>query len=163
MRKTQDPPFISGMQYKFCQPLTEIEKQRQKKWKQTTTRIVEKETGEKKYGHRYGMWHFWDSNNNKMAEGSCLPKPPHKRTDHDGSWNYWNEEGLQVKMHWEHGIINGIWTLYNKENEKIWEFLIKPGEARKEIFVNEKQLEQYGLRKSYTNKTSSKQERHHDS
>ncbi|MEZ4819857.1 MAG: hypothetical protein R3A45_08165 [Bdellovibrionota bacterium] len=155
----QAPPKIPGTQYRFCQPLTEQQQKRQNKMGNTITREISREDGQRKYDNRYGTWSFWDQSNKKIAQGECLPTPPYKKTDHHGTWTYWTETGLKIEATWVHGELDGLWTLFDEEGKKVWSFILKPNEKRKETFADLKFLEKQKFYKADQERT---QPRKHD-
>ncbi|HLG19761.1 MAG TPA: hypothetical protein VI895_08105 [Bdellovibrionota bacterium] len=150
------PPRLKGIQYRWCQPLTEKQLRQREKLGMDFNREVGREEGERRYGNRVGRWTFWDKDGKKMAEGSCDAPPPLRESKENGTWSYWDPDGRKIDMNWKLGIFGGNWTLFDHQGIKRWQFQLKDREPKKELFADENYLRAEGLEKYRIDKASRK-------
>jgi hypothetical protein len=158
-RQKENPPRLKEVQYRWCQPLNEKQLRQRAKWGMTFTREVGKEVGERRNGERHGKWSFFDKDGKKMAEGECLAKPPLKETHENGTWSYWDPTGRRIEMEWKYGDFDGTWTLFDPMGKKRWQFQLKQGQVRKELFADQEYLKAEGL---FKESRPGEKEHHHE-
>lgn len=144
----EQPPRISNIQYHWCQPLTERQLRQREKWGTSFNREVGKEEGKRVDGFRTGVWTFWDKQGKKMATGNCQANPPAPETRENGTWTYWDTENRKIEIDWQYGKFNGKWTLYDSEGKKRWQYQVREGQIKKELFADEAYLKAQNLRET---------------
>ena len=113
------------------------------KWNWWNTNGSFDSTGNYRKGLFDGHWEFYHDHGQLKAKGDYRDGDGTNRDENGittngriGKWTFWHKNGLQSSdITYKNGEIDGIWTSWNENGDKVWEGTLEEYKAAKEAAV----------------------------